>query len=177
VVTSADTLEFDKKGKRSNVTLNLNVTWRRMIGDYTSVGPGGRIKVFTDLSGNPVGYLRTLRKLDPAGEQGILSLREAADILKKNPLARVPLSGVTKISVTGIRLGYYEHGIKEAQSFLQPVFVFDCTATSEMNNVRNEVKFVQYVEALRKPLEPIWEVGIDHPPGERLTTPPKAGED
>lgn len=176
---SVDTMELmDKSGQRRSLPMGVNVTYRRLLEGYEVVGPGGKLKIFHDTNGDVVGYQRVWRKLSPEREmQPLISIHQAADRFKENPLGRVLLSDVDKIEVTSIRLAYLEHGIAESQQYLQPIYLFGCIAHVKSGNRTARVPYARYMEALVKPPEALWPSGREHKTGVRPQTPPRPGED
>ncbi len=142
----------DRTGKSWRVLQGYNVTYRRLIDGYTSTGPGGRIRVFLDRNVEVVGYLRVWRELTPYEKFARTSVSEAVDSVKRNPLGHVTLGGVRWVEVNDIELAYLEWGTEEAQRYIQPVYVFHCTAHGDSW----EAQYVRYQEAIDCSPEPIW---------------------
>lgn len=174
-----DTMELmDKSGERRTLPMGVNVTYRRLLEGYEVVGPGGKLKVFHDTNGDVVGYQRVWRKLRPEKErQPLISIRQAADRFKENPLGRALLSDVDKIEVTEIRIAYLEHGIAVSQQYLQPIYLFSCIAHVKAGDQMAQVPYARYMEALVLLPEALWPGGREHEPGRRLKTLPRPGED
>jgi len=178
VSTSTDRMEFvDPRGRRQSLPLGYNVTYRRLLEGYEVIGPGGKIKVFLDLNGQVAGYLRVWRKLTPVREQALLSVYEAAERFKKDPLGTVLLADVKRVVVSDIRLAYLARGMADPQRFLQPIFVFTCTAYTQAEGKGEQTQYVRYMEALSQPPESLWPKGGSYSPEDRPRTLPKPGED
>jgi hypothetical protein len=178
---SFDKMErVNKEGARQSHTLGANITYRRLLNGYEGVGPGGKLKVFHDMQGSVAGYLRVWRKLTPEKRpQPVISLREATERFKKDPLGKVMLAGVRRVEVNAIRPAYLELGMAERQEYVQPVFVFDCLAYVKAGDQETKVPYVRYMQALVKPPELLWPAGKAHKIIERPKVPPKVnvGED
>lgn len=175
VSTSTDRMEFvDPRGTRQSLPLSYNLTYRRLLEGYEVVGPGGKIKVFLDLGGQVAGYLRVWRKLAPVGEQALISVYEAAERFKTDPLGTVLLADVKRVVVSELRLAYLARGMADPQHYLQPIFLFTCTAYTQKGE---QTQYVRYMEALSQPPEPLWPEGGSYSPEERPRTLPKPGED
>ena len=175
---TTDEVEFvDEAGRTERAVIGHNVTYRRLPRDYEGVGPGGKVKIFFDLNGEPSGYLRVWRELSPLYEQPVIPVSQAAEQFSDDPLGRVLLADVEKVVVTDLRLAYYEQGISSYQEYLQPVYVFVCTAFSSVDDKSEPVEYVRYMEALEKPLELLWSDGsrYEAEPRRELRTQP--GED
>jgi hypothetical protein len=172
---SFDKMErMDKEGKKETHAMSANITYRRLLNGYQGVGPGGKLKVFHDMQGQVAGYMRVWRKLTPEKRpQPVISLREAAERFKRDPLGRVMLAGVTRVEVTALRPAYLELGMMERQKYVQPVYVFDCLAYVKAGDRETKVPYVRYMQALEKPPEALWPGGKSHKIGDRPKTPPK----
>jgi hypothetical protein len=169
---------MDKNGERRSLPMGVNVTYRRLLEGYEVVGPGGKLKIFHDTNGDVVGYQRVWRKLSPEKErQPLISIRQAADRFKENPLGRTLLSDVDKIEVTEIRVAYLEHGIAVSQQYIQPIYLFSCIAQVKSGDRMAQVPYARYMEALVKPQDALWPSGRKHEPGVRPKTLAKPGED
>lgn len=178
IYTSTDTMEFeDSRGQRQNLPVGFNMTCRRLLGGYEVVGPGGKTKVFLDLNGQVAGYLRVWRKLASLREEPLITVYQAADNFKRDPLGNLLLADVKKVVVTEMRLAYFELGISERQLYLQPIYLFQCTAYVEADGKSWEIPYIRYMEALPQPPEPLWPTGPTYEPGTRPRTMPKPGED
>lgn len=178
VYTSTDTMEFvDTRGQRRTLPVGYNMTCRRLVDGYEVVGPGGKIKVFLDLSGQVAGYLRVWRRLVPLREEPLITIHQAADKFKTKPLGNVLLADVKKVEVKGIKLVYFELGMYERQRYLQPAYEFQCVAYVEGDGKIWQVPYTVYIEALQQLPEPLWPSGPQYEPGGRPSTMPKAGED
>jgi len=175
VSTSTDRMEFvDPRGTRQSLPLGYNVTYRRLLEGYEVIGPGGKIKVFLDLGGQVAGYLRVWRKLAPVGEKALISVYEAAERFKKDPLGTVLLADVKRVVVSELRLAYLARGMADPQRYLQPIFLFTCTAYTQKGE---QTQYVRYMEALSQPPESLWPEGGSYSPEDRPRTLPKPGED
>jgi hypothetical protein len=176
---SVDTMELmDKGGQRRSLPMGVNVTYRRLLEGYEVVGPGGKLKVFYDTNGDIVGYLRVWRKLSPEKEKRpLISIHQAADRFKEDPLGRALLCDVDKVEVTEIRLAYLEHGIADRQQYLQPIYLFTCIAHVKSGDRMAQVPYARYMEALVKPPEALWPSGREYKTGVRPKTAPRPGED
>ena len=176
---SVDTMERkDKEGVRQSRTVGVNVTYRRLLQGREVVGPGGKLKVFLDAKGEPAGYLRVWRRLKPEQAERLISFQEALERFKKDPLGRVLLSGVEKVEVTDIRPAYLEHGVGVAQKYVQPIYLFNCTAHVKVGDQQLvQVPYARYMAALVKPPEPLWPRGREYKAGERPKVTATPGED
>ena len=173
ISTATDRAELlSEKGERTNVVLGFNVTLRRTLDQLAMVGPGGRVKVFLDVAGEPAGYLRVWREAEAIGTYPRRMLEEAVAELKENPLGPVIASDVVSVRVTAVRLAYYERGMFDAQQFIQPVFAFTCLARIEA--VREELAYERYLLALEKGFEPILATG-DRLQAEKRFEKPREG--
>jgi hypothetical protein len=170
----------DKAGRHTQLPMAANVTYRRLLGGYEGVGPGGKVKVFHDMRGNVAGYLRVWRTLTPISRgEPLISLDEAVKRFKENPLGRVMLSGVTRVEVLDMRPAYLELGLGDVQQYVQPIFLFDCMAYVQGGDRESQVPYVRYMEALVKVPEPLWPEGKTHESIQRSNLKPEVhvGED
>jgi hypothetical protein len=172
---SFDKMEsIGKEGVRHSHLMSANITYRRLLNGYEGVGPGGKLKVFHDMRGDVAGYLRVWRKLTPERRpQPVITLGEAMERLKKDPLGTVMLDAVMRVEVNAMRPAYLELGMAEKQEYVQPVYVFDCVAYLKAGDLETKVPYVRYMQALTKPPEALWPRGKVHKVIDRPKAPPK----
>jgi hypothetical protein len=157
---SNDTVEMaDKEGKRRTLPFGANLTYRRVVNGYRVVGPGGKIKVFHDIDGLVAGYLRVWRSLKAEKKRSLVNVFKAAETFDQNPLGDTLLADISRVNVNKINLAYLERGVNHAQSYLQPIYVFDCTAFYKGSESTQSTRFTRYVAALSEPPEPLMPQG------------------
>jgi hypothetical protein len=100
--------------------IDLGVIFRRVIDEVPADGPGGHVMVYIGADGEVTGADRIWRAIaDVDREVETLRPREWLEerLRRRGPDAR------SRLEVHQIRLGYFEHGWRTRQEFLQPAYV------------------------------------------------------
>ena len=171
---STDSVELtDKEGKQKVLPLGANITYRRILNGYKVIGPGGKIKIFHDSEGMVAGYLRVWRSLKAESVKPLIGVFGARDEFNKNPLGDTLLADISEVNVNNITLAYLERGINQSQNYLQPIYVFDCTAFYKGTEKAEGTRYTRYVAALTKQPEPLWQEGEEYKSDRRRKALPR----
>lgn len=168
-------LKADEK-EPTKVIVGKTVIVRRTIKKLPVVGPDSKIKVYFAGDGSMAGwmavwrpyvgapdYLATLRTSSHSETTRRLSLDIAIQQLKKNPLEHMLIADVEQVMIKDVQLVYYAKSAREKQQYLQPVYAFMEVMRGGKDTKRPfELPYQQYVVAVGKPFEAIWNKGIKY---------------
>lgn len=173
----AEILKSNDK-KPTSVVVGRTVTVRRTLNGFPVIGrpPGSKIKVYIEGDGRMAGwlsvwrpfggahsYLVTLKSPPRPETKRRLSLDAAVKRLTKNPLEHMLIADVEKVIIKDVELAYYAKSASEKQEYLQPVYAFTGVMQGGRDTKRPfELPYQQYIIAIEKPLEAIWDKGIEH---------------
>ena len=108
--------------------METKVDYGRKINGYEVVGPGDSITVSIGEDGKILGYMRTWRTLEEAGEIEILSSEEAITKLENGQLMEIPISPYANpLAIEEASIAYYSEVMGEYQEYYTPVWVFKGT--------------------------------------------------
>lgn len=160
----------------SKVVVGRTVTVRRTLNGLPVIGPGSKIKVYIEGDGRMAGwlsvwrpfggapgYLVTLKSPPRPETKRRLSVDAAVKRLMQNPLEHMLIADVEKVIIKDVELAYYAKSASEKQEYLQPVYAFTGVMQGGKDTKRPfELPYQQYIIAIEKPLEGIWDKGIEH---------------
>jgi hypothetical protein len=109
-----------KSLKGENRVIDMGVIFQRMIEGVPVDGPGGKIMVYLDATGEMTGFDRLWREIQGAGRP-VQTLRDPR--FAEEDLARYWSDQSGRIEVTQVRFGYFELDWKSTQRVLQPAYV------------------------------------------------------
>jgi hypothetical protein len=165
-----------KEKEPKKVVVGKTVTVRRTLNGLPVMGPGSKIKVYIAGDGRMAGwmsvwrpftgaprYLVTLKPPSQPQAAKRLSLDVALEQLKEKPLEHMLIADVEEVVIKDVQLAYYEKSASERQQYLQPVYAFTGIMRGGKDTKRPfELPYQQYVLAIEKPLEALWDIGIEH---------------
>ncbi len=157
----------------TKVLIGKTVRINRKINKLPVVGPGSKIKVYFSDKTKPNGWFALWRSVDPSSSFMVLEKKQAEvkevprkklisaiEELKENPLNRLIIADVDEIEVNQVELAYYAKAATSAQHVFQPVYFFSGVLKGGSETKRPfKMEYRQYVPAIEKILEPIWETG------------------
>ena len=160
--------ESGQKGERkftSKTPFQRCVHYRRQMNSmeqfYPVVGPGGKVSVLMDGSGDVIMFTKICRDMQFEGEEEI-SYRPAQAIIAFQNLGPDVLiggsilpPGCTRIDINNIRLGYYEKSFVTPQRLMLPVYILDVICEDDKGAVAMQL----YMSAMTSPLQ----IGINSP--------------
>ena len=146
------------QGETRRVLVSAAVVFRRVVEGMSVEGPGGKLKVYFDMGGQPAGLLRTMRVLQPYKKMAIRSAKTVLAQIRKQPIRRQLLAGVRAVEVSRIKLVYYEGQPSQPQKFLQPVYMVTGVASGRVGERSFSVPYCEYIPALKEKIEPVFGV-------------------
>jgi hypothetical protein len=102
----------------------VRVGYHRVFDGVSKAGPGDTIEVVIGNNGTIIGFLKSWRELEYAGERKIVTASEAVERLQRGETAYKRLGPLDTIEIDNISLSYYSHVPDERQDFYEPVWVF-----------------------------------------------------
>jgi PKD repeat protein len=107
----------------SRVPVCTNVQYGRKIDDVPVVGEGAYINMDLGENGELLYLNKAWRTVTPAGNISISPVYAAIEKLRHGEVLN-PKSDPFNVTITKIRLGYYEKGRNESQEYLDPAWLF-----------------------------------------------------
>lgn len=159
------------EGRETKLPGQSHLSVRPRVSGLPVVGPGGKLKVYFDLSGEVAGCLVVRRALsEVSGDARLLPLTAAIrGMAEGEAVSHLTLSPPRRFVIREISLGYYAQGAGQAQRFLQPVYVFRGSVFGETDGERWAADYTGYLNALREPRESIWPDEPGDPPSLTMT--------
>jgi len=102
----------------------IQVSYRRVFDGVPVAGPGGTIKLSIGDNGTILGFMKSWRHLEYAGEREILTASEAVERLQRGDTVYKRSGPLDTIEVNNIYLSYYSEVPDKKQDFYEPVWVF-----------------------------------------------------
>jgi hypothetical protein len=143
--------------------IDVGVIFRRMIDGLPADGPGGHIMIYIGAEGDVTGLDRIWRPI--AGVHSEVESLRPREWLEEQIGRRLDAAEAARLDINEIRLGYFEHGWKSAQEFLQPAYVVLGTLRSPDERLRRRSVFV--VPAATN------DAGEIEPPAKEIRTQPE----
>lgn len=143
----------DRQGKNHEERIvGARVRLRRILDGLPVDGPGGKTTVYFDHARELTGIDHLWREIDRVYEP-VRALRPVEEALDE--VRRRYSSGVGRIEVEDIHLGYFELGWDDEQEYLQPAYVFTLRLVSEEPRFRmNAIVAVAAAVNSLRPIEP-----------------------
>ncbi len=103
---------------------HIQVGYHRVFNGVSKAGPGDTIGVVIGNNGTILGFLKSWRHLEYAGEREIVTASEAVERLQRGETVYKRLGPLDTIEIDNISRSYYSHVPDERQDFYEPVWVF-----------------------------------------------------